>query len=52
MPRVCSEASAVFADMVNHSMEEIAVMRKNLLKYCELDTYAMVKVLRRLKEIV
>lgn len=26
-------------------------MRENLLKYCGLDTYAMVKVLNRLKEI-
>lgn len=46
-----SEASAAFADMVNHSPEEIAIMRENLLKYCWLDTYAMVKVLRKLKEI-
>ncbi len=47
-----SEASASFADMTNHTPEEIAVMRENLLKYCGLDTYAMVKVLRKLKEIV
>ncbi len=47
-----SEASASFADMANHTPEEIATMRENLLKYCELDTYAMVKVLRKLKEVV
>lgn len=47
-----AEASASFADMVNHTPEEIVTMRENLLKYCGLDTYAMVKVLRRLKEIV
>lgn len=47
-----SEASAVFADLVNHTPEEIAVMRQNLLKYCGLDTYAMVMVLRKLKETV
>lgn len=46
-----SEASASFADMTNHTPEEIAIMRENLLKYCGLDTYAMVKVLRKLKEI-
>ena len=47
-----SEASASFADMANHTPEEIAVMRKNLLQYCGLDTYAMVKVLRKLREVV
>lgn len=47
-----AEASATFADLVNHTPEEIAVLRQNLLKYCELDTYAMVMVLRKLKEIV
>lgn len=46
-----AEASASYADMVNHTPEEIAEMRENLLKYCGLDTYAMVKVLNRLKEI-
>ncbi len=46
-----SEASAAFADMANHTPEEIEQMRENLLKYCGLDTYAMVKVLKKLKEI-
>ena len=46
------EASAAFADMPNHTPEEIAVIRKNLLAYCGLDTLAMVKVLERLKECV
>ena len=45
-----SEASAAFADMASHTPEEIAEIRSNLLKYCGLDTYAMVKVLRRLRE--
>lgn len=39
-----SEAMSIFPklkDMEPHEREE---MRKNLLKYCELDTYAMVKV--------
>ncbi len=46
-----SEASAAFGDMINHSPEEIKTIRANLLKYCGLDTYAMVKVLRKLKEV-
>ncbi|MBQ6675869.1 MAG: DUF2779 domain-containing protein [Ruminococcus sp.] len=46
------EASAAFAEMTSHTPEEIAVIRANLLKYCGLDTYAMVKVLRKLKEAV
>ena len=47
-----SEASATFANMPNHSPEEIAVMREHLLKYCCLDTLAMVKVLEKLKRIL
>lgn len=46
------EASAAFADMPNHTPEEIAVIRKNLLAYCGLDTLAMVKVLEKLRESV
>lgn len=46
-----AEASASFADMANHTPEEVEEMRKNLLKYCRLDTYAMVKVLRKLKDV-
>lgn len=46
------EASAAFAEMTSHTPEEIAEIRQNLLKYCGLDTYAMVKVLRKLKEAV
>ena len=47
-----SEASAAFAEMPYHTPEEIAIIRNNLLKYCGLDTYAMVKVLKKLKETV
>ena len=46
------EASAAFANMTKLSPDEIEQTRKNLLKYCGLDTYAMVKVLERLKEVV
>ncbi|SFE17055.1 DUF2779 domain-containing protein [Succiniclasticum ruminis] len=47
-----SEASETFADMPNHTPEEIRVMRNNLLRYCRLDTLAMVKVLEKLRESV
>ncbi len=46
------EASAAFADLPNHTPEEITVIRKNLLAYCGLDTLAMVKVLEKLRECV
>lgn len=47
-----SEASAAFATMADHTPEEIEKLRANLLKYCGLDTCAMVKVLAKLREIV
>ena len=46
------EASLAFLTMAQKSPEEIAKLRDNLLKYCGLDTYAMVKVLRKLYEVV
>lgn len=44
------EASSAFATMAKKTPEEIAALRANLLKYCGLDTYAMVKVLQKLRE--
>lgn len=46
-----SEASNAFAEMASLPPEEIAKLRANLLKYCGLDTYAMVKVLDKLREV-
>ena len=46
------EASAAFADLADHTPEEITVIRKNLLAYCGLDTLAMVKVLEKLRACV
>ncbi|MBR6916920.1 MAG: DUF2779 domain-containing protein [Clostridia bacterium] len=46
------EAMTIFPAMVNMSPEERARTRHNLLKYCELDTLAMVKVWEKLKEAV
>ena len=45
------EASASFLEMEDKSKEEVEIIRKSLLKYCELDTYAMVKIYEKFKEI-
>lgn len=45
------EASSSFLDMKDKSKEEVETIRKSLLKYCELDTYAMVKIYEKFKEI-
>ena len=37
--------------LVNHTPEEQAIIRKNLLAYCRHDTLAMVKVLEKLYEM-
>ncbi len=47
-----SEASGAFDQMTGLPLEELAKLRENLLKYCELDTYAMVKILRKLRETI
>ena len=47
-----TEASATFERMENMTPEEQAVCRSNLLKYCGLDTFAMVKVWQKLTEVV
>ena len=46
------EAMDVFQKMSSMPPEELETWRKHLLKYCELDTYAMVKVWERLKEVI
>lgn len=46
-----SEAMNSFKELKNMSQEEQEITRKNLLKYCELDTYAMVKIYDKLKEV-
>lgn len=45
-----TEANAKFLAMAGMSPEEQAVARRQLLKYCGLDTYAMVKIWEKLKE--
>ncbi len=46
------EAMASFQDLINKSKEEQSYIRERLLRYCELDTYAMVKIYEKLKEVV
>lgn len=46
-----SEAMNTFKNLGNYSKEEQAKIRHSLLKYCELDTYAMVKIYDKLKKI-
>ena len=46
-----TDAMNSFRDMENMSEEELAYTRERLLRYCELDTYAMVKILEKLKEV-
>lgn len=46
-----SEAMNMYANLTNMSKEEQTIVRKSLLKYCELDTYAMVKIWEKLKNL-
>ena len=46
------EAMNAFPAMEKMSGEELEQTRKNLLEYCKLDTFAMVKVWEKLKEAV
>ena len=46
-----SEAMNAFSNMGKLNIEERRKLRYNLLKYCELDTFAMVKIWEKLKEI-
>ena len=45
-----SEAMNTYANLSNYSKEEQEHIRERLLKYCELDTYAMVKIYEKLLE--
>jgi hypothetical protein len=47
-----SEAMNVFPKIKDMLPEEQQSARQSLLKYCELDTYAMVKVWQKLKEVL
>lgn len=47
-----SEAMNEFANMGNLEPKEQKHLKKCLLKYCELDTFAMVKIYEKIKELV
>ena len=47
-----SEAMDRFDNLENMTKEEQEEVRYNLLRYCELDTYAMVMIWKKLKEVV
>lgn len=46
-----SEAMTLFPKIKDMPLEEQKIARKNLLKYCELDTFAMVKVWQELVRV-
>ena len=46
-----NEAASAFEQMVDMTPEEQAACRENLLRYCGLDTLAMVKVWEKLRAV-
>ena len=46
------EASAAYLSLKNLNNEDEEKLRSNMLKYCELDTYAMVKIYMKLKTLI
>ncbi len=46
------EASAAYLSLKDLSDEDRIILRNNMLKYCKLDTYAMVKVYEKLKDLL
>ncbi len=47
-----SEAMTIFPLIKDMPKEEQSIARKNLLKYCELDTFAMVKIWQKLISLI
>ena len=47
-----SEAMTIYENLLNYSKDERLEIRNALLKYCELDTFAMVKILQKLYELI
>ena len=46
------EASAAYLSLKDLSINDRETLRNNMLKYCKLDTYAMVKVYEKLKDVI
>ena len=49
---VGTEASEAYINLPNLSKKEQKKLRENMLKYCALDTLAMVKIYQKLKEVI
>ena len=47
-----NEAMSIYPKIKDMPPKEQKIVRKNLLKYCELDTYAMVKIWQELVDVV
>ena len=47
-----SEAMNAFSELASKTLEEQKYIRERLLRYCELDTYAMVKIYHKLKNCI
>lgn len=47
-----TEASDTYLDLPNHTKEEQEEIKKGMLLYCGLDTYALVKVWEKLNEVI
>ena len=48
----CDEASNAFLTLKNQAPQKQKEIRDALLKYCELDTFAMVKIWEKFKEVI
>lgn len=46
------EASNAYLSLPDLSKDEQETLRNNMLKYCKLDTYAMVKIYEKLKDVI
>ena len=46
-----NEASEAYLSLSSLSKKDEKILRSNMLKYCGLDTYAMVKIFNKLKEL-
>ena len=46
------EAAEAFLKLKEKSKEEQEIIREGLLRYCELDSLAMVKILEKFKEVI
>ncbi len=48
----CNDSMSIFPKIKDMNLKDAQSAREALLRYCELDTWAMVKVLEKLKKVV